>query len=258
MRDSEPLRREEYTKPLIIQRSKTDVFGDEKTDEFGDESLEVEDIELSLLKNKEKQKLTKLNEKFNKIEKQKLIHNWDIDPTEIKFVEKIGEGTYCSVYKGLYRQQTCALKVLKSMDHKQIKNFISELDIVAQFRCPDVIYFFGACLEPIPVLIFGFCAKGSLYNVLKSDEESIGWPLAYKMCYQIARGLNSMHCWIPQIVHRDLKSKNILVESNYQIKLCDFGESRFIDENNDSLTKMCGTFAYVSPEVYFGKIFFHL
>lgn len=77
-----------------------------------------------------------------------------------------------------------------------------------------------------------------------------------KIANQIVRGLHSLHNWKPQIVHRDLKSRNILVTDDWQIKLCDFGESRqLIGTNLETLCKMRGTYAYIAPEVYFGHSF---
>jgi len=189
------------------------------------------------------------------IEKEKLLHYWEVDPNELEFHKKIGEGTFCIVYLGSYRGQSVAIKVLKTMNRKQIRSFKSELDIISNFRSPNVVYFYGACVDPIPILVLGYCERGSLYDVMNNEDE-LSWEKIFDMAYQVSCGLNSLHSWRPQIVHRDLKSKNILVENNWHIRLCDFGESRFaITDNVKTLTKMCGTYAYVSPEVYFGKPF---
>lgn len=188
--------------------------------------------------------------------KPKLTYSWEIDPREITFEEKIGEGTSCNVYRGTYRGQIVALKVLKDSNKKQSENFIKEFDILSQFRSPYVVYFFGGCLEPIATMVLGYYPRGSLYDVLHDPTIDVNWSVVIKVVLNIIKGLDSMHNWKPQLVHRDLKSRNILVEDDWQIKLCDFGESRFaVYSNEDTLCKLRGTYAYVAPEIYFGHQF---
>jgi len=117
-------------------------------------------------------------------------------------------------------------------------------------------FFFGASLKPVPLLILGFCEKGSLHEVLNNPNELFNWEKVVDISNQVVIGLHSLHSWRPQIVHRDLKTRNILVDANDQIRLCDFGESRFaITDNLETLTRMCGTYAYLAPEIYRGKPF---
>lgn len=204
--------------------------------------------------------LGKLKSFFANWESKAMTHSWEINPQEIEFVELIGEGTSCAVYKGTYRGQEVALKVLKDINKKQLTNFVKEFDIVSVFRSPHVVFFFGACIEPVPVMVLGLCSKGSLYDVLKRPEgngtPSITWTAVVKVCLSTLRGLDSLHKWKPQILHRDLKSRNILIEDDWAAKLCDFGESRYNTGTNiDTLCKIRGTYAYISPEVYFGQSF---
>jgi len=89
---------------------------------------------------------------------------------------------------------------------------------------------------------------------MNNTDEELNWEIVFDIAIQVSNGLNSLHSWRPQVVHRDLKSRNILIENNWNVRLCDFGESRFaIVDNIQALTKMCGTYAYIAPEVYFGK-----
>jgi len=148
------------------------------------------------------------------------------------------------------------LKVLKDINTKQLTNFVKEFDIISDFRSPFVVFFFGACIEPIPVMVLGLCPRGSLYDVLKRSDTNLTWATVIKVCISTLRGLDSLHKWKPQIVHRDLKSRNILVEDDWSTKLCDFGESRYNTGTNlDTLCKIRGTYAYIAPEVYFGQSF---
>lgn len=198
----------------------------------------------------------KLKSFFSNWESKAMTHSWEINPQEIEFVELIGEGTSCAVYKGTYRGQEVALKVLKDINTKQLTNFVKEFDIVSIFRSPHVVFFFGACIEPVPVMVLGLCARGSLYDVLKRPDTVLNWANVIKVSISTLRGLDSLHKWKPQILHRDLKSRNILVEDDWTAKLCDFGESRYNTGTNiDTLCKIRGTYAYISPEVYFGQSF---
>jgi len=148
------------------------------------------------------------------------------------------------------------LKVLKDINTKQLTNFVKEFDIISDIRSPHVVFFFGACIEPIPVMVLGLCPRGSLYDVLKSSETVVTWASVVKVCCSILRGLESLHKWKPQILHRDFKSRNILIEDDWSAKLCDFGESRYNTGTNlDTLCKIRGTYAYIAPEVYFGQTF---
>lgn len=207
-------------------------------------------------KDKKKKKESKDSSDDSKeVENETFPINWEIDANEITFDEKIGEGTSCIVYKGTFRGQVVALKRLKDNSKKRVENFIKEFAIISQFRSPHVVYLYGGCKNPIPVMALGYCPHGSLYDVLRS-EIHIDWSIVIKLAWNTLKGLVSMHNWVPQIVHRDLKSRNILVEDDWQTKLCDFGESRYaINTNVDTLCKLRGTYAYIAPEIYFGLKF---
>jgi serine/threonine protein kinase len=117
--------------------------------------------------------LDKLKSFFTGWHSKDLMHTWEIDPTEIEFIERVGEGTSCSVYRGTYRGQEVALKVLKDINQKQLTGFTKEFDIISQFRSPYVVFFFGACIQPIPVMVLGYCSKGSLFHVLNNPFVSL-------------------------------------------------------------------------------------
>ncbi len=148
-----------------------------------------------------------------------LSHSWSIDKTELKLEHLLGEGTAARVYKGKYRGQEVAVKVLKeSLDPTQMADFTKEFQIYADLRSPHVVLFFGACLRPELCMVFEFCSRGTLFDVLNSVEE-LDWPRVLKLSQDIAKALNTLHSWVPPIVHRDMKSLNLLVDSNWTIKV---------------------------------------
>lgn len=107
-------------------------------------------------------------------------------------------------------------------------------------------------------MVLEFCGRGSLYDVLNDENEEITWNRVFKAAQDTVRGLICLHYWKPVIVHRDMKSLNLLVDENWNVKVSDFGTSRFTDgekHNLETLSKMRGTYAYCAPEVYFGQSF---
>eukprot|EP01097_Dermamoeba_algensis_P001487 TRINITY_DN1555_c0_g1_i3.p1 TRINITY_DN1555_c0_g1~~TRINITY_DN1555_c0_g1_i3.p1 ORF type:complete len:315 (-),score=39.48 TRINITY_DN1555_c0_g1_i3:460-1404(-) len=188
-------------------------------------------------------------------EKMMVKEEWKIDPKEVEIVEKIGEGTGAKVYKGKYHDKTVAVKVLKPFnDEKQKLSIEKEIKIMGTLRSPYVIYFHGCIMEPKICIIMEFCQKGSLYHVLQDKTWVFDWPNLFKTALEIVTGLEFLHHHDPIILHRDLKTLNLLVDDDFHIKLCDFGLSRTnTNSSRSTLGKMRGTFAYTAPEVYWGQ-----
>jgi len=105
-------------------------------------------------------------------------------------------------------------------------------------------------LEPKLCMVMEFCSRDSLYHVMNTKKYDIGWDKFFKFALQMTRGVECLHNWTPQIVHRDFKSLNLLVNEAWDCKVADFGLSRFnTAENLETLSKIRGTFAYCAPEV---------
>jgi len=177
--------------------------------------------------------------------------------SELEYTEKLGAGSSGKVYKGLYKGKEVAIKVLKSMtEAKEIDEFKKEFQIMSAIRSKHVVLFYGAVLEPKLCMVMENCARGSLYHVMKDESLDIRWEKTFRFAIETVRGIEVLHNWEPSIVHRDLKSLNLLVNDKWDIKVCDFGLSRFNTGSNlETLVKMRGTFAYCAPEVYYGEQF---
>lgn len=105
-------------------------------------------------------------------------------------------------------------------------------------------------MEPKLCMVMEFCSRDSLYHVMNTKKYDIGWDKFFKFALQMTRGMECLHKWTPQIVHRDFKSLNLLVNEAWDCKVADFGLSRFnTAENLETLSKIRGTFAYCAPEV---------
>lgn len=86
--------------------------------------------------------------------------------------------------------------------------------------------------------------NGSLYHVLQRNF-NMNWDLVFKLCLEITYCVNCLHSWKPPIIHGDLKTLNLLVDDDWQIRISDFGLSRFISTSIHSvLGKLQGTYAY--------------
>merc|ERR1712137_1078969 len=183
--------------------------------------------------------------------------SWEINASELQFTTRLGEGTSAQVFKGTYRSQDVAIKVLKEKaEAKVIEEFQKEFDIMSSLRSPHVVFFYGATTQPSLCMVLEFCAKGALYDVLNDMKEDITWPIVFKASIDTIKGLLCLHNWKPQIVHRDMKSLDLLVDENWSVKVSDFGTSRFTSGDGvdtKTLSKLRGTYAYCAPEVYFGK-----
>lgn len=180
-----------------------------------------------------------------------------IDFSELEFGELLGKGTSAHVYKGTFRGQEVAIKVmLPIMDPVMLRNFRKELEIMRDLKSPNVAYFYGTTIHPKICMILEFLPNGSLYHILSRSDFDLSWSLVLKLLRSTAAGISTLHSWKPQILHRDLKSLNVLVDDSYSAKVCDFGLSRFTESDNAStLNKLRGTYAYCAPEVYLGKTY---
>lgn len=197
--------------------------------------------------------------KFAASHKHMLNFTWEIDSSELVFTKRLGEGTSAKVFRGTYRNQDVAIKVLKEKaEAKVLEEFKKEFEIMSSLRSPHVVFFFGACIRPSLCMVLEFCHKGALFDVLNDLREDITWSRVFKAASDTVRGLLCLHSWRPQIVHRDLKSLNLLVDENWTVKVSDFGTARFTGGDQADLAtlgKLRGTYAYCAPEVYFGKNF---
>src|SRR5690554_2424323 len=104
----------------------------------------------------------------------------------------------------------------------------------------------GACRDP-PCIVTELAENGSLYDVIhKHPEDLESWQRVVGICLESARGMAYLHAQSPPILHRDLKSQNILLNKDYHAKVADFGISRPMVD--DSMTMRVGTTRWTAPE----------
>ncbi|ELP88787.1 tyrosine protein kinase, putative [Entamoeba invadens IP1] len=181
-----------------------------------------------------------------------------IDYDELCENKKLGEGSFGIVYKGSFRGNIVAIKIMKSVldDNKSMDEFENEVSMLDKFRCEYIVHFYGAVFIPNKVcLVTEFALYSSLQDLMKhKTSEKVDNKMRLKFMNDSARGILYLHD--NEILHRDIKPDNILVFSfnlndKANAKLTDFGSSRNVNMlmTNMTFTKGIGTPIYMAPEV---------
>mmetsp|Transcript_9275 Transcript_9275/g.12770 ORF Transcript_9275/g.12770 Transcript_9275/m.12770 type:complete len:732 (+) Transcript_9275:110-2305(+) len=175
-----------------------------------------------------------------------------VDPRSIRILQKIGKGTFGEVYKGLWNGTEVAIKFFNmpsQADGQFLQDFNKEVNIMKSLRHPNVLQFLGSYVEPPNVcIVMEFMSRGSLYKILHDETAVLDMKLVTRMIIDAARGMNYLHKSNPIIIHRDLKSHNLLVDENWKVKVCDFGLSTIFTQEGLSMTA-CGTPSWSAPEI---------
>ncbi|KAH3744365.1 protein kinase [Pelomyxa schiedti] len=178
--------------------------------------------------------------------------NQEIDIKDVKLGERIGRGRFGEVYKATWKGATIAVKKLPTQQNPSnvfIREFQKEVILMKTLRHPNVVQFLGSCMsQPDICIATEYMCRGSLYGILHSPSVHINWKLTLDMLADAARGCLYLHSCKPPIVHRDLKSHNLLVDEFWKVKVCDFGLSTIVEQASQTMTA-CGTPCWTAPEV---------
>jgi hypothetical protein len=188
---------------------------------------------------------------------------WIINSNSIKILKTIGSGGSSDVYLGDYRGTEVAVKKLRLLEAKKdyIKEYKREVSSLVLLYHPYLVLLMGAIAEPFNLsIVTEYCKGGNLFELLyKNPHINLSWELKKKILLQIAIGMNYLHTNDPPVLHRDLKSLNILLTDKIEkssdttdIKISDFGLSRLY-QKSCILTGHLGTCYWMAPEIIVNK-----
>ncbi|XP_057471013.1 serine/threonine-protein kinase-like protein ACR4 [Actinidia eriantha] len=174
---------------------------------------------------------------------------------------QVGKGSFSCVFKGVLKDGTVVAvkRAIMSPDMKKnAKEFHTELDLLSRLNHAHLLNLLGYCEEGGErLLVYEFMANGSLHQHLhgknKASKEQLDWVRRVTIAVQAARGIEYLHGYAcPPVIHRDIKSSNILIDEEHNARVADFGLSLLGPANSSSpLAELpAGTLGYLDPEYY--------
>ncbi|CAI9098479.1 OLC1v1035130C3 [Oldenlandia corymbosa var. corymbosa] len=169
----------------------------------------------------------------------------------------VGKGGFAEVYKGVLEDgQAIAVKMLTkvSNDERKEKEFLTEIGTLGHVCHPNVTALLGCCIDNGLYLVFQFSSKGSVASVLHDAKSPVmDWKTRHHIAVGAARGLHYLHKTCPRrIIHRDIKSSNILLTEDFEPQISDFGLAKWLPSQltHHSIVPIEGTFGHLAPEYF--------
>ncbi|KAJ6301959.1 hypothetical protein OIU77_016130 [Salix suchowensis] len=205
-------------------------------------------------------------------------HEWEIDPSKLIIKTVIARGTFGTVHRGVYDGQDVAVKLLDwgEEGHRSEAEvaslraaFTQEVVVWHKLDHPNVTKFIGATIgsselniqtenghigvpSNICCVVVEYCPGGALKSYLiKNRRRKLAFKVVIQLALDLARGLSYLHS--KKIVHRDVKTENMLLDKTRTVKLADFGVARLEASNPNDMTGETGTLGYMAPEVLNGS-----
>ncbi|KAL2608694.1 hypothetical protein R1flu_027267 [Riccia fluitans] len=210
------------------------------------------------------------------------LKEWEIDPSKLILKNVIAQGTYGTVHRGTYDGQDVAVKLLDwgeedTMSKAEIQTyrnaFKQEVEVWHKLDHPNVTKFVGASMgnnnlqipsfergtdgfvhvaSNICCVVVEYLAGGTLKDYLiRHRRRKLPFKVVIQLALDLSRGLEYLHSM--KIVHRDVKSENMLLDTKRNVKIADFGVARVEAQNPYDMTGETGTLGYMAPEVLDGK-----
>ncbi|XP_057416298.1 serine/threonine-protein kinase STY13-like [Lotus japonicus] len=179
---------------------------------------------------------------------------WTIDLRKLNMGEAFAQGAFGKLYRGTYNGEDVAIKILERPENDPAKaqlmeqQFQQEVMMLATLKHPNIVRFIGACRKPMVWCIVTEYAKGGSVRqfLTKRQNRSVPLKLAVKQALDVARGMAYVHGL--GLIHRDLKSDNLLIFGDKSIKIADFGVAR-IEVQTEGMTPETGTYRWMAPEM---------
>ncbi|KAI5079949.1 hypothetical protein GOP47_0005428 [Adiantum capillus-veneris] len=192
--------------------------------------------------------------KAKSLELSLALDGLEIGWEDLSVKERIGAGSFGTVHRADWHGSDVAVKVFIEQDflEERLDEFMREVAIMKRTRHPNVVLFMGVVTKrPNFSIVTEYLPRGSLFRLLHRPgmRELLDERRRVRMALDVARGMNYLHRLNPPIVHRDLKSPNLLVDKTWTVKVCDFGLSRLKMKTFLSSRSAAGTAEWMAPEV---------
>lgn len=190
------------------------------------------------------------------VEPVHLSEHWMIDHSAIILGKTIGHSSFGMVNEGRLNGTKVAVKTIsrdpKNKKDGDIEAFKKEAELNCKLRHPNIVLYMGICVQPTEVcIVTELMARGNVHELLvtpiKGKSVKLDWSLRLQWAIDTAQGMAYLHSLNPPMIHRDLKTTNLLVDRGMNVKICDFGLSRFQAE--DKVMSAVGTVQFAAPEV---------
>ncbi|KAM0861029.1 hypothetical protein ACQ4PT_046152 [Festuca glaucescens] len=177
----------------------------------------------------------------------------DLEVATKNFANRIGSGGFGIVYYGkLSDEREIAVKVPTNDSYQGKKQFTNEVSLLSRIHHRNLVAFLGYCHEDgRNILVYEFMMNGTLKEHLHGRDKHISWIQRLEIAEDSAKGIEYLHSGCtPSIIHRDIKTSNILLDKQMRAKVSDFGLSKFVADESHASTNVRGTLGYLDPQYY--------
>ncbi|TYK31456.1 serine/threonine-protein kinase STY46-like isoform X1 [Cucumis melo var. makuwa] len=185
------------------------------------------------------------------------VDAWEIDASLLVFEKKIASGSLSDLYKGTFCGQDVAIKLLKNENLNETvrREFVQEIHIMRKLRHKNVVQFIGASTRPPSFFIVTeYMSGGSIHDFLHQQKGVLSFPSLLRVAIDVSKGMDYLHQ--KNIIHRDLKAANLLMDEYGVVKVADFGVARVLAQSG-VMTAETGTYRWMAPEVIEHKPYDH-